>query len=211
MSCESWAIHDWHSDTNRIERRRANAKCHPELERTFAKFSSALSKASFRDTKKMLGLAFLSELGFEQRSEMTNREGIEAVERAIDWFGQYLKYKDHAYSRYGAIEYAGIPRQLPRREVAIALSLADRITFLRRDGLSEGTLCCPHKPSLSKNLPWKAIALFASANCANRDSELTTSNVQTLVTSLARKVVLVHWSSDKLRNTESTIEENAVA
>lgn len=199
-SCDSWLAHDWQSDALWIEERRTDAKYLSGLDRAFSKFSWALQKAPFRSKKKMLGLAFLAELQAKPTSVLTSEEGIAAVERAIERFGENLKGKDRGYARYGAIEYAGIPSQLPRQEVAIALSLADQITFWRRDGLSEGTLVCPHKPCLSKNLPWKAIALFASAK---RNSDLDDSTIQTLVTSLARKIVLVHWRGDAPENPES--------
>ncbi len=151
----------------------------------------------------MMGVAFLTEFRSEQPNKMTNKQAIEAVERVLELYGQRLKIKDRGYARYGAITYAGIPRQLPRKEVAIALCLADRITFLGRDGFSEGTLSCPHKPNISKNLPWKAVALFASANCIDAENELDASNVQTLVTSLAQKVAFVEWTGAVARNTES--------
>jgi hypothetical protein len=211
LSCESWAAHDWQSDADWIERRRLNAKHLPELESTFTKFLAAMEKASFRNEKKMLGVAFSKEFWSEPPSEMTNQEAIDAVERALEWYGQRLKIKDRGCAHYGAVIYAGIPRQLPRKEVAIALSLADRITFMRQDGLSEGTLSCPHKPKISKNLPWKAIALFASANCIDAENEVDTSNLQTLVTSLAQKVAFVVWMGDAARNTESTPSEATVA
>jgi hypothetical protein len=210
-SCESWAAHDWQSDVDWIGRRRLNAKHLPELESTFTKFLAAIEKAPFRNEKKMLGVAFSAEFWSELPSAMTNQEAIEAVERALEWYSQRLKIKDRGYARYGAITYAGIPRQLPRKEVAIALSLADRITFMRRDGFSEGTLSCPHKPKISKNLPWKAIALFASANCIDAENEVDASNVQTLVTSLAKKVAFVDWMGDAARNTESMPSEATVA
>lgn len=195
-SCQSWAAYDWQSDFDRIEERRADAKHLSKLDNAFSQFVLALGAAPFRSRKKRLGLTFLGELCPNATTKLTNEEGIAAIERALSSFGDCLKTKDRFYARYGAIEYSGIPQQLPRREVAIALCLADRITFMRRDRHSEGTLCCPHKPSFSKNLPWKAIALFASAHCFEGDDELTTSNVQTLVKSLARKAVLVHWSGD---------------
>lgn len=210
-SCKSWAAHDWLSDASWIEKRRTNAKNLPELDRTFTKFLAALGKAPFMTEKKMLAIGFSDEFGSKLPNEMTNKEAIDAVDRALKWYSQRLKVKDRGYARFGAIEYAGVPKQLPRKEVAIALSLADQITFWRRDGLSEGTNCCPHKPSLSRNLPWKAIAFFASANSVHHDSELTASNVQTLVASLARKVAFVHWRGEALKKPESNLQKNALA
>lgn len=202
-SCDSWAAHDWQSDAEWIEQRRLNAKHLPALDKAFAKFLDEMSKAPFRDEKKILGVAFLSEFYSELPTKLTNGQAIEAVERVLDWYHQRLKVRDRGYAKYGAITYAGLPSQLPRKEVAIALSLADRITFMRRDGLSEGTLHCPHKPRISKNLPWKAIAFFASANCVDAHSMLDASNMQTLVSSLAKKVALVEWTGDFPRNPES--------
>ena len=199
-SCQSWAAHDWQSDANWIEQRKADAKHLPVLERAFSKFAMALGKAPFQNKKRLLGLAFMAEIYPDMIIGLTHAEQIAAVARAIEWFNQNLKVKDRAYASFGAIGYAGIPRQLPRREVAIALSLADQITFFRRDGLSEGTLLCPHKPSISKNLPWKAIALFASANCGE---PLDAATIQTLVTSLARKVAFIHWHANAVKNAES--------
>lgn len=209
-SCDNWAIHNWQSDAEWIERRKLKAKYLPELERTFAKFFAAMGKAPFQNEKKLLDIGFSTEFWSKLPNEMTDREAIHAVERVLEWYGQCLKVRDRGYSRFGAIMHAGIPRQLLRREVAIALSLADRITFMRRDGLSEGTLSCPHKPSISRNLPWKAIALFASANCINAESGLDASKVQTLVTSLARKVAFVDWTGDTPTKPESTASELAV-
>jgi hypothetical protein len=210
QSCESWAEHDWQSDADWIEQRRLNAKHLPELESAFMKFLGAMEKAPFRNEKKMLGVAFSTEFWSELPGDMTNKEAIDAVERALKWYGQRLKINDRGYARYGAITYADLPRQLPRKEVAIALSLADRITFMRRDGFSEGTLSCPHKPKISKNLPWKAIALFASANCIDAENELDASNVQTLVTSLAKKVEFVDWTKDAVGNPESKLSKATV-
>jgi hypothetical protein len=199
-SCESWKSHNWDADAAWIAERRTDARHIGELDRTFEKFAAALNKAPFRHKKRMLGLAFLAEFLPEQDVKMTNAEGIAAVDRAVEWFRGSLKGRDRAYARYGAIEYSTIPRQLPRREVAVALSLADQITFWRRDGFSEGTLHCPHRPSISKNLPWKAIALFVSANCEAAEDILDSATIQTLVTSLAQKVALVHWRGDEDKN-----------
>jgi hypothetical protein len=209
-SCDSWAEHDWQSDADWIERRRLNAKHLPALESAFAKFLAALEKDPFRDKKKMLGVAFSTEFWSERPRDMTNKEAIDAVEQALEWYGQRLKVRDIGYTQYGAITYAGIPRQLPRKEVAIALSLADRITFMRRDGFSDGTLCCPHKPNISKNLPWKAIAIFASANCNDAENGLDASSIQTLVTSLAKKVEFVDWTSNAVGNPESKLSKATV-
>ena len=143
----------------------------------------------------MLGLALLAEITPEAELELTNKELIDGVDRALERFGNNLRLADRAYARFGTIEYAGLPAKLPRKEVAVALSLADQISFWRNDGLQIGTLDCPHRPNISKNLPWKSIAQFASANSPDPET-IDVTNVQTLVTSLSKKVALVHWRGE---------------
>lgn len=189
--CERWRDHDWSHDVRWIDERREDSNSLGGLDHAFGKFVSALKKAPFRQNKRALGIAFLSELCPDAHIELNHEQGINAVERALGRFYQNLKVKDHARAQFGPIEYPRIPRQLPEREIAIALSLASSITIWRRDGLAEGNHISPHKPAISKNMPWKAIALFAWANSANADYQIDTKDIQKRVTSLARKVVAV--------------------
>ena len=192
-SCEKWRLHDWDADEAWIDERRADERNRPTLAKAFSNFQKVLKLAPFKRKKKMLGLAFLVELCPDLPTRLSNAEGVAGVERAIERFAKNVNLPDSAYAKYGCIEYKGIPVSIPRKEVALALSLADQITFWRRDGMQVGTMFCPHKPSLSKNLPWKAIAEFASANCADANQMLDSTNVQTLVTSLRRNVALIYW------------------
>lgn len=120
-------------------------------------------------------------------AEIRHLDARLAVEGTMDWFAKHLCRRDKFPSRYGCIVYPGLPKALPNKETAIALSLADRVSFWRRDGLSEGSLSYPHKPTLTSKLPWKAIAEFALASVSSTEDGDATS-IQGQVTKLARNV-----------------------
>jgi hypothetical protein len=189
--CERWRDHDWSHDVRWIDERREDSNSLAGLDHAFGKFVCASRKAPYRQQKRALGIAFLAELCPDSRVELYHEQGIAAVERALDRFTQTLKVTDHARAQFGPIEYPQIPRQLPEREIAIALSLASSITIWRRDGLAKGNHISPHKPAISKNTPWKTIALFAWANSTNADYQIDIKDTQKRVTSLAKKVVAV--------------------
>ena len=193
-SCEAWLSYDWDSDEAWIAERRADAKLLPNLEKSTSELLRLLGSGRFRALKKNLVRALLVELGIDVPRTLTNAEAIVALERSTERFAEWTKIGDKGHARYGAIEYQVLPDRLPRRETAVALSLADRITFFRKDGYSSGTLSTPHLPNISPNLPWKAISLFASANLTDPDMEIGPSNVQTLVTNLSENVARVHWT-----------------
>lgn len=194
-TCDAWTRYDWDRDAAWIAERKRDTKNLPALRSSWKRFADAFDKAPFRRRRKMLGLALLGEVAPEAETELTNKEFVDGVNRALDWFGRNLELDDRTYARFGTIEYAGLPAKLPRQEVALALSLADQISFWRNDGLQIGTFDCPHRPSLSKNLPWKSIAQFALANSPDSGS-IDVTNVQTLVTSLSKKVALIHWRGE---------------
>jgi hypothetical protein len=193
--CEKWRSHDWKSDVNLIKEKREDAKHLPGLGRSFSLFSLALKKAPFKLRKWDLGLAFLAELCPDADIVLTNEQGIAAVERAVDQFRQHLKIRSPTMTQYGPIEYSSLPRQLPEREIAIALCLASCISVWRRDGLAEGSHIAWQKPVITRNLPWKSIALFAWANPAKGEQQLEAEAIQKRVTSLAKKVMLVDLRS----------------
>jgi hypothetical protein len=193
--CERWRSHDWKSDVDFIKERREDANHLPELDRAFSLFLSALKKAPFKYRKQALGLAFMAELCPKTDVKPADKEGNAAVERAANRFRQHLKIRDSAMAQYGPVEYESLPRQLPEREIAIALSLAASITVWRRDGLTKGNHIIWQKPVISRNLPWKSIALFAWANAANGEWQIDTKDVQKRVTSLAKNVMLVDLGS----------------
>jgi hypothetical protein len=194
--CERWRSHDWKSDVDLIKERREDANHLPELERAFSLFLSALKKAQFNYRKQALGLVFMAELCPDTNVNLTNEEANNAIERAVEGFRQHLKIRDSASAQYGPVEYESLPRQLPEREIAVALSLAVSITVWRRDGLAEGDHILWQKAVISRNLPWKSIALFAWANAANGEWQIDAKDAQKRVTSLAKKVMRVDLRSN---------------
>jgi hypothetical protein len=196
-SCESWKFHDWQGDEASIRERRKEAKSLPELHKAVSILAKKFSEEKFHLQKKMLANIFLFDFNIEPQRNITNSEAFSAIEKVFNQFAEHLEINDQWSASYGPVEYDILPKKLPRREVAIALCLADRITFFRKDGYSKGSLCTPHKPNLSPNLPWKAIASFASANLDDAEGALDPCNVQTLVTNLMARVASVSWNSPK--------------
>lgn len=194
-SCESWRNHNWDGDRRWIDERKNDAKCRTELEKASSVMLRVLEKTAFRSLKKELTQVLMRDLGVEVPHSLTNVDGITAVERTFRWLASRAKIRDRARAKFGAIEYFILPKQLPGHEVVIALCLANQITFFRQDDHSRGGLDAPHSPDLSQDLPWKAIALFATANSDDGDV-LDESKVQTLVSSLAKSVDGVFWRSD---------------
>jgi hypothetical protein len=192
-SCEVWAVYDWDADARWIAERKQDAKHIEQLDLAHRKFAIALNKAPFRHQRRALGLSFLREFCPDWETEMTNAEGWAAVNQAIAGFAQNLRIRDRAFARYGAIEYAALPKQLPSKEVAIALSLADQISSYYPSGSSRRRVDCPRKPNLTTNLPWKAIEEFAIANSTADDLIIGASSIQTRVASLAKRVDRVYW------------------
>lgn len=193
-SCEAWNVYDWEADASWIKERKIDAARAADLERSVSKLANILITNQFRRCKLDFIGTFLSELNIEPPNDLSKGAAISALDRTIEWIVRRTQLRDRFPSRYGSIEYDNLPDRLPRKEGAIALSLADRITFFRKDGHAKGSLQTPHPPNLSPNLPWKAISLFASANCAEESQEIAPSNIQTRVEKLASNVARIYWS-----------------
>jgi hypothetical protein len=194
QSCDSWAAYDWGADEQRISELRSDSRRHATLVKAAENIANLLGQPGFRSIKRRFLRSFLLDIGGDIRVGLTNGEAVAAVERSFQRLAEGAKIQSWPRVRYGAIEYESLPGRLPQREVAVALSLADRITFFRKDGHSAGSLGTPHPPNISPKLPWRAIAYFASAN-ASADRQLDESSIQKQVTSLARSVESVHWSA----------------
>lgn len=193
-SCDAWSSHDWKQDQQWIEERRADAK---DLRKKIGLpqiMRSLIGPDRFKRLKIRFTTIVLLQLKIKIPATLTNGDFIDAFDLGCAKMASAIELGDRFPARYGAIEYDKLPSTLPRIPVAIALSIADRITTFRRDGHSKGTLVCPHEPNLSPNLPWKAIALFVLANALEADANLNESNIQTLVESLAKSVRLVRWT-----------------
>lgn len=193
-SCEVWNSYDWEADALWIAERKIDAAHTTNLARSVFELANIFTAAQFRRCKLDFTEKLLFELNVESPNDLSQGAAISALDRTIEWMVQRTQLRDRFPSRYGSIEYDNLPDRLPRKETAIALSLADRITFFRKDCHSKGTLLTPHPPNLSPNLPWKAISLFASANCTDESHEIAPSNAQTRVEKLASNVASIYWS-----------------
>jgi len=194
QSIDAWSNYDWDQDRRLIDERKDDvrqlrkAKGLPQILR------SLVGSDRFKSLKIRFVTAILAHLKIEIPTTLRNGDCFDAFDRGFGNLADAIEAGDQFSAKYGAIEYDQLPRSLPRIRVAIALCIADRITLFRRDGYSKGTLVCPHPPSLSPDLPWKAIALFASANTGEVEATLEEANVQTLVESLAKSAKLIRWT-----------------
>ena len=193
-SCEAWSIHDWERDRIWIEERKRDLKHLRRASSLAQMLRSLVGSNSFKRLKIRFVTTLLMRLQIELPKRLKNGDCIDAFDQSLDMFADAVDIGDRLPAKYGAIEYITIPKSLPQITVAIALSIADRITFFRKDGHSRGTLLNPHKPNLSPNLPWKAIALFASASADDGNGFAEGQSVQTLVESLTKTVSSVRWS-----------------
>lgn len=192
-TCVAWKNYNWQADAEKISQRKQEIKNLRRLKDTMIALSESFSAGRVRQLKKQFAIFLMQDIGAQIPKNMTVEEGISAVERTMGRFWGRLRLFDNFPARFGAIEYKSPPVRLPKPVTAIALSLADRLTFFRKDGYSKGTLYTPHSPTLSPELPWKAIAMFASADAVD-DDQLEPEKVQTLVESLARNVERVYWT-----------------
>lgn len=193
QSCDSWAEYNWEADEQWISEIRSDERLRPRLVKATAALANLLDQPGFRNLKRQFLLNLLQDIGSDVPAGLTNDDATKAVEHSFRQLTDGAAIRSWPRVRYGAIEYDSLPTRLPQKEVAIALSLADRITFFRKDGHSAGSLFTPHPPNVSPDLPWRAIAYFASAN-ASADNQLDPSSVQTQVASLARSVETVYWN-----------------
>lgn len=191
-ACERWHGYDWAADESWIEERRSDAQQRPKLAKATLKFISALSSSPFRTQRHFLGLSVLTEFGATLSEPLTFGDGVAAISQSLEQFSNYISKSDKFSVRFGSVEFVAMPRALPQREIAVALALADLITFWRRDAHQCGTQDFPHKPRLSRNLPWQAIAEFASAHCLVAENLIDPSSIQTRIKSLVRNIKWVH-------------------
>jgi hypothetical protein len=194
MFCDEWTRHDWEQDIAWINEQKNDAKHIRALQASWQRFSIALGKGQFRRQRLALVQGLLIDTTDEKSPFQTNVEALTALSKGLEKFGNIVKIGIASEYKFGPIEYSSLPRKLPRKEIAIALALADLITYWRNDGYQLGTLCNPHVPCLSKNLPWKAIAKFVSANMHDCfEGGIDECKIQTLVTSLYSSVTRLSW------------------
>lgn len=190
-SCVFWEEYDWIRNQKRWRDRRANDKNRASLKSAAIKFQGALSAAPFNSERLSWFRSITLNPEISISEKMTNASAIEAIDQGIRMFVDHVSNASKVPFLFGPLEYPRPPRTLPSKFVAIALYLADLVSIWRRDGLEEGSIDYPHKPRITKRLPWKAIAQFACPPGSDPDDSLNPNNVQSLVTSASKRIVRV--------------------
>lgn len=190
-SCDFWAGYDWGKDVERASERRQNDKQRAHLKAAAIKMKSSLDSAPFRVERVNWFRSLIWAIGVEIDPDFTNRSAIAAIDHGMEKLVDHIENASKLPFFFGPLEYRIVPKRLRNRHVAVALYLADLISIWRRDGLKEGGIDYPHKPRLTKELPWKAIAQFASPPSSDRDDFLHPNNVQMLVKNINSRVVRV--------------------
>lgn len=189
--CERWRSYDWQADADLIATRKRAAKNREALARATRAFRHALGQSAFRTAERDLGVSIVHALSQNPRTAMKYEEGCDAVSTALRALEDDALRPDRAPVRYGPLTYCMMPQRLPEREIAVALVLADLVTGFRKDEHRGGGVQFPRQPQLSPNLPWKAIAEFATANSDDGEAKTHPDNVATRVRNLRRKVAQI--------------------
>jgi hypothetical protein len=199
-SCEAWRAYEWNHDRAIIAHRKDDRQLLKAPKKLSFPFRQILGGNRFNCFKIQFTRIFLASLKIPLPDGTTNGQAIDAFDEAFSFLAEAIDRGDKLPARFGALEYDTFPKSLPTSSVALALVLADQITFFRRDGHQKGTLSNPHEPHLSPQLPWKAIAYFAAAAFDAADETLSEFDVQQRVESLAKSVSLVWWCPPKSIN-----------
>ena len=129
--CERYVAYDWDVDTKTIEYYKTAPRDHAELFKSFRRFKRLLDLPSFQNAKRILALSVLEEFSPDSEINISYQEGMDATDRALISFGEYLSNDPSPLLKYGPIEFEQIPRSLPKRSLAMALSLSDCISVFR--------------------------------------------------------------------------------
>lgn len=191
-ACDRWQAYDWDKDSAQIAIRKLDDKHREILARTTKAFRLALRKSAFRRAERDLGVAIAAALCPEGRIELTYAQGCDAVGDALKDFETRAVRRDRAPVRFGPLLYDTFPKRLPEREIAVALVLADFVTGFRKDPHRDGGRMFPRPPLLSPNLPWKAIAEFATAFTNDPTASINPDNIAMRVGNLYKKVARIY-------------------
>ncbi len=188
---ERWHSYDWKADEDLIASRKRDEKHLETLAKATRAFRQALGKSAFRRAERDLGVSIVAALSPEARIEMKYEDGCNAVANALREFESIAIRPNRQPVRYGPLLYAALPARLPKPEIAVALVLADLVTGFRKDGNNMGGIHFPRPAALSPELPWKAIAEFATAFSDDPEASINPDTVATRVRNLRRKVVQI--------------------
>lgn len=191
-ACDKWKTYNWDRDRAQITLRKQDDKHRETLARTTKAFRLALRKSAFRQAERDIGIAIAAALFPEGRIDLTYAQGCDAVGAALKDFEARAAGRDRAPVRFGPLLYDTFPKRLPDREIAVALVLADFVTGFRKDQHRAGGRTFPRAPLLSPNLPWKAIAEFATAFTDDPAASINPENIAMRVGNLHKKVARIY-------------------
>ena len=160
---QQWHCYDWQSDEDLIASRKRDAMHRETLAKATRAFRQAIGRSAFRRAERALGISIAAALCPNAEIEITYENGCDAIANALREFEKQSLRPDRRPVRFGPLLYDTLPARLPEREIAVALVLADFATGFRKDEHRAGGIHFPRAPVLSPNLPWKAIAEFATA------------------------------------------------
>ncbi len=188
-ACDRWHAYDWQADRDLIAARKRDAKHGETLAQTARAFRQAIGRSGFRRAERDLGLSIAAALFPDDQINMTYEDGCNAIVKALREFERNAVRPDNYQVRFGPLLYDTMPVRLPKREIAVALVLADLVTVKRKDEHRAGGNIFPRPPLLSPNLPWTAITKFATAySCdqAELDHRTVTTSAKNLHRTVAR-------------------------
>ena len=188
---ERWHSYDWKADEDLIASRKLDEKHLETLAKATCAFRHALGKPALRRAERDLGVSIVAALSPDARIEMTHEDDCNAVANALRELENWASQPDRHPARYGPLLYDTLPARLPKPEIAVALVLADLVTGFRKDGHNAGGIHFPRPAALSPELPWKAIAEFATAFSDDPEASITPENVATRVRNLRGKVAQI--------------------
>lgn len=191
-ACDKWQAYDWDRDRAQIALRKQDDKHREALARATKAFRLALRKSAFRRAERDIGIAIAAALCPEGWMDLTYAQGCDAVGDALESFEARAAQRDRAPVRFGPLLYDTFPKRLPDREIAVALVLADFVTGFRKDKHRSGGIHFPRPPLLSPNLPWKAIAEFATAFADDPAASINPDNIAMRVGNLHKKVARIY-------------------
>jgi hypothetical protein len=188
---ERWNAYDWKADEDLIASRKRDEKHRETLAKATRAFRQAIGGSAFRRAERDLGVSIAAALCPNAQIEVTYEDGCNAIAHALREFENQSLRRDRFPVRFGPLLYDTFPARLPEREIAVALVLADFATGFRKDKHRAGGIHFPRAPVLSPNLPWKAIAEFATAFSDDAEAAINPDNVATRVRNLRAKVARI--------------------
>jgi len=196
---ETWRQYDWQLDENRISKTRIARRNSKNIISTFDNFNANFSDSEQTDALVWLGHSIAGFLHPGLPRNGSNEEYAENVKRGLKTFRSNFVSSLENSVRFGPLEYETLPKQLPHRQIAMAILLCDLISSRRlniNDSGIERSLRTSrwdgNQPRISKNVPWHAIGLFVTADSNASDADIEIANLQHRVKSAIKSVSSIH-------------------